>query len=173
MADEVELLLAEREIRRVIDTYARGVDRLDFDLVRACYWPDATDDHGPYQGGVDGFIDYLGSALSGFESTMHILGNSLIDVDLSTRTARAETYAVATHRLPQPDAPPIDWVCGLRYVDRFEQREGRWLIARRVCAYEWARTDPVVGRAGFGRHFVRGTRDAHDIVWHIMEPDTQ
>jgi hypothetical protein len=173
MADEIEVLLAEREIRRVIDTYARGVDRLDFDLVRNCYWPDATDDHGPYRGDVEGFIEYLGVGLSDFESTMHIMGHSLIDADLSAGVARAETYAVATHRLPQPDGPAIDWVCGLRYVDRFERRDGRWLIARRVCAYEWARTDPVVGRPGFGRHFVRGSRDAHDIVWHIMDPDTQ
>jgi hypothetical protein len=35
-------------------------------------------------------------------------------------------------------------VLGLRYVDRFERRpatsEGRWLIAKRVCAFDWSST---------------------------------
>ena len=39
MNEELELLLAERAIQRVLTSYSRGVDRYDFELVRSCYWP--------------------------------------------------------------------------------------------------------------------------------------
>ena len=59
MNDDLELLLAERAIQRVLTTYSRGVDRYDFDLVRSCYWPEGTDDHGSFVGGVDDFIAFV------------------------------------------------------------------------------------------------------------------
>ena len=40
MTEDLELLLAERAIQRVLTSYSRGVDRYDFELVRSCYWPD-------------------------------------------------------------------------------------------------------------------------------------
>jgi hypothetical protein len=49
---DLTVLLAERAIERVLTSYSRGVDRFDFDLVRSCYWPDGTDDHGSFSGGV-------------------------------------------------------------------------------------------------------------------------
>ena len=52
----VDDLLAKEEIREVILRYARGIDRMDFDLVSACYHPDAYDDHGTFQGNVPDFI---------------------------------------------------------------------------------------------------------------------
>ena len=43
--------LADREaIRECALRYARGVDRLDADLMKSAYWPDATDDHGRFVG---------------------------------------------------------------------------------------------------------------------------
>ena len=48
MSEELDLMLAEWAIQRVLTSYSRGVDRFDFGLVRSCYWPDGTDDHGSY-----------------------------------------------------------------------------------------------------------------------------
>ena len=73
--DQLELLLAERAIARVLHSYSRGADRCDLELMRSCYWPDGTDDHGSYNGGVDGFIEFVGPALQRFERTNHFLGN--------------------------------------------------------------------------------------------------
>ena len=53
--DQLELVRAERAISRVLHSYSRGADRCDLELMRSCYWPDGTDDHGSYNGGVDRF----------------------------------------------------------------------------------------------------------------------
>jgi SnoaL-like domain len=167
--DELELVLAERAIQRVITIYSRGVDRFDFELVRQCYWPDGTDDHGSFVGGVDDFIAFVQKSLTRFERTAHFLGNMLIDVDLGLNLARAETYAVAFHRYSDSDGYPTDMWAGLRYVDRFERRDGEWRIQNRVCAFDWRRTDRVEGEGGFADSYVRGMRSREDIVYHILE----
>jgi len=170
MVEGLELLLAERAIQRVLCSYSRAADRYDLELMRSCYWPEGTDDHGSYVGGLDGFIEFVGPALSRFERTSHFLGNMLIDVDLAANEARAETYAVAFHRFHDAVGQLTDMLAGLRYVDRFERRGGEWRIARRVCAFEWRRTDPVTDEgSSFADTYVRGLRGPDDIVWHIME----
>ena len=52
----LDVLLFLQQIADVIYRYARGIDRLDFDLVRSCYHPDAYDDHGSFKGSVEAFI---------------------------------------------------------------------------------------------------------------------
>lgn len=81
----------------------------------------------------------------------------------------AETYVVAYHRF-HDDGQAKDMIAGLRYVDRFERRGGDWRIARRVCAFEWRRTDPVASDGGgFADAYTRGVRGRDDIVRHILE----
>ena len=135
-------MLDRDEILQVIYRYCRGIDRLQMDLVRSCYHPDGTDDHGDYRGGIDGFIDYLRGALAVWEHTNHFVGNVLIEPQ--GEVVRAESYAVAYHRrAAQGDKPARDFVAGIRYVDDFERRDGEWRIAARVCLVDWTRTDPV------------------------------
>jgi hypothetical protein len=166
MAD-LETLLAHHEISQVIYRYARGIDRFDLDLVRSCYHPDAHDQHGNMEGDVDAFIDMCRRVLPAFEATQHFMGNLLIEVDGDR--ARAETYAVIYHRIKKDDGTGKDEVWGIRYVDRFERRDGAWRIAYRVVAQEWRRVDPVA--AGRIRDFgggLWGTRDGHDAIDWVM-----
>jgi hypothetical protein len=172
LPEMLQTVLAEREIHRVLVTYCRAADRVDLDLMRSCYWPDATDDHGSYRGGLDGFIAFVGGALARFETTNHVLGNVLIDCSSDGSTARSETSCVAYHRYRDSQGALVDMTAGLRYVDRFERRDGQWRIARRVCAYDWRRTDPVhVEGFGFGPDYVRGRRDDRDVLHWIMDHD--
>lgn len=149
-------LVAKDRIRDVLCRYSRGVDRKDFELVRSCYHPDAHDDHGEYAGGVEGFLEYLESAVSRYTGTMHFLGNMLIDVRGST--AHAETYCLGLHRLPpRPGKLNRDITLVLRYVDVLEERDGEWRISHRVCTYDWARLDSDLdGRELLSEGFVRG-----------------
>ena len=169
MALTLDDLLARQEIADVILRYARGIDRLDFDLVRSCYHPDAYDDHGAFKGSVDEFIEAARSFLPRWTATQHFLGNMLIEVE--GETARAETYAVAYHRREAADGTGKDDVMGIRYVDRFERRAGHapeWKIAHRVVVTEWRRVDPVTGAKGRGEVGVWGRRDATDAIHWIL-----
>jgi hypothetical protein len=56
-----------------------------------------------------------------------------------------------------------------RGVDRFERRDGQWRIRKRVCAYDWRRTDRVGADGGFADTYVRDTRSADDIDYHILD----
>ncbi len=164
---DLEMLLAERAISRVILAYSRAVDRYDFDALADCYWPEGTDDHGSFRGSAADFVEWNKGALARFDMTNHFLGNILIDADLDTGRARAETYAVAYHRYTDADGQLTDMTAGLRYIDVFERRGGDWRILDRVIAYSWRRTDPANGQTGFADGYVRGIRSMDDVVYTI------
>ncbi len=165
-ASELDTLVARQAIADVIYRYARGIDRLDFDLVRSCYHADAYDDHGAFRGSVEEFIAAARTFLARWTATQHFMGNLLIEIDGDR--ARAETYAVAYHRREDADGNGKDDVMGIRYVDRFERRNGDWRIAHRVVATEWRRVDPVRAARGRGENGVWGARDASDVLHWIM-----
>jgi ketosteroid isomerase-like protein len=165
-AKKVETLIARQEIADVVYSYARGIDRFDFELVRSCYHPDAYDDHGAFRGNVDEFIAAAKDFLPRWTATQHFMGNMLIEVDGDT--ARAETYAVAYHRLDDKAGNGKDDIMGIRYVDRFEKRQGEWKIAHRVVCNEWRRVDPVAGARGRDKIGVWGRRDDGDVVNWIL-----
>ena len=166
----LQRMLDEYAIREVLNRYCRGIDRRQFDMVRSCYHPDGTDDHGGYKGGVDGFIAHCQAGLSRYERTMHFMGNLYIEVDGDKATS--EAYTIAFHRLsattsPKGDRPARDHLVGFRYVDNFERRNGEWKIARRVCVFEWTRTDPVPPGWDFTPEFMRGQTNAGDWVMNM------
>src|SRR5579863_3701746 len=88
---KLQQLLDEAEIKRVHIRYCRGIDRMDWDLVRSCYHPDAIDRHGVYNGGVEGFIEWAAQLLPAFECTQHFTGNQYVQIDGDV--ACAEHYA--------------------------------------------------------------------------------
>jgi ketosteroid isomerase-like protein len=145
MDASLQQLLDESAIRKVHMRYCRGVDRMDFELIRSCYHPDAIDDHGEYVGGIDGFIEYCKAGTPNFESTTHFTGNYLIDVEGDV--AWAEFYARAYHRVPaDADGVVKDLVVNTRYVDRWEKRGGEWKIAHRKVVVDTDRVDVVTDR---------------------------
>jgi SnoaL-like domain len=135
MREEIESLAAHTAIAQVIARYARAIDRMDWELLRSCYHPDAVEDRGRYSGPVDGFVEWLRSTLGALDSTWHLVGTPLIELDGDV--AWVETYCLGVQRL-QPDADGHAEVRHIpcRYCDRFERRGGDWRIARRVAVYE-------------------------------------
>jgi len=168
-SDRIARVVDQQEIADVIYRYCRGIDRCDFELVRSCYHPDATDDHGDFRGGVDDFIVFVQQGLPRFERTMHFVGNLLVEV--RGDTARVESYVIAHHHMRATNTKAErDFNAGLRYVDDFERRSGEgsgeWRIAARVCVFDWWRIDPVlpgnwvpIDRSALGR------RDGGDAVF--------
>lgn len=165
----IEHLVARQQIADVIYRYARGIDRMDFDLVRSCYHPDAYDDHGAFRGNVDDLIAAAKEFLARWTATQHFMGNMLIEVD--GERGRAETYAVAYHRREDAEGNGKDDVMAIRYVDRFEKRNGEWKIAYRVVVNEWRRVDPVKGARGRDTVGVWGRRDGNDAIDWILQAE--
>jgi hypothetical protein len=155
-----EELVDRAQILDALTRYTRGVDRHDMDLVRSAYHADAYDDHGLYQGDVEGMIAFL-AALSVFERTMHFLGNHTVVVEGDV--ARAETYCVAWHRhVSSRTGTARDNVQGIRYLDRMEKRDGDWRIAHRQIVLDWMRIDEVTNEGKAPDDWVRGRRDTTD-----------
>jgi hypothetical protein len=137
--DELEHLVTEAAIRRVVAQYCRGIDRLDLELVRACYHPDAVDVHGSFSGTVDEYLAWVGRLLEKYDATAHYVANQLVEIaDDDPDRARVETYGVAVHRAAS-GAPHLNLTTGFRFVDRFERRGGEWRIAHRVAVTDWSR----------------------------------
>jgi len=142
--DSLQTLVDEAAIRKVHLRYCRGVDRLDWELVRSCYHPDATDAHGSYNGGIDGFVEWASAGLPKFESTMHFTGNQLVEVDGDI--AWAEHYAICIHRrAATSEQPAADLIVNVRYVDRMERRDGEWRIAKRVVIADSEKLETIEG----------------------------
>src|SRR5882672_11104799 len=75
MADILRRLADRVEIHDVLLDYVRGVDRRDWELVRATFFADATDDHADYKGSRDGFIEWVTERHAKIARSTHFLGN--------------------------------------------------------------------------------------------------
>jgi hypothetical protein len=119
--------------------YARGVDRLDAELINSAYHADAEDYRGSpvpaFTGATAGTV-LVGRLATGCDSSFHSLTNLSLDIDGDA--AWSESYFQVWQAKRQPDGTTRrQHVCG-RYVDRFERRDGDWRIARRICLTDYA-----------------------------------
>lgn len=164
--DPLERLIARTEIEDCMKRYARGVDRRDWPLVRACFHDGARDHHGEFCGDGDAFIDWVSARHAEVPFSMHYLLNCLIEFR-SPAQAVVETYFWALQRRESGDTGTDYEVFG-RYIDRFEQRSGLWRIADRRVAYDSTRTQPSTHHL---RHLqgVIGRRDANDPLYETPQ----
>src|SRR4051794_29089650 len=146
MGISLEELLVREEITDVIKRLARGTDRLDEQAMASCYHDDGFDDHNSFRGSGTEFAAWVCEVLPHFETTMHFIGDPYVRLQERAQVAQVDTYCVA-HHISKPDdaGDQTDMVLGLRYVDRFERRDGRWRIAKRVCAFDWTYTVAIDG----------------------------
>jgi len=166
MASDDRLDALERELRALrdrqdiidcINAYGRGLDRLDADLIRAAYHPDAIDQHGPFLGDVDAFVPFAIECEAYFRVTHHGVTSHNCEVDGDV--AHAESYVFFV--VGQPDSDKIG--CGYgRYVDKLERRDGRWAITVRRLFMD--STFEVVESPWLGPDWakIRGRRDRED-----------
>ncbi|AII10540.1 nuclear transport factor 2 family protein [Rhodococcus opacus] len=156
-------LIAKQEIYEVLCRYCRGIDRLDLELVRSCYHPDARDHHVSFDGTRDEFIDWVDAELRQMDGTMHSIANHLVELDGDR--ARCETYVNTYSWSATSTRPAHNSLTGTRYVDTFELRAGVWRIAERWAVRSWIRTDSDgVVQAGSGPG-PAARRDRGDLVY--------
>lgn len=66
-------------VQQALFTYCRGSDRLDANLLRCAFAPDAVIDLGAiYRGGVNGFVETAMAFMGRMQATRHELSNVLV-----------------------------------------------------------------------------------------------
>lgn len=143
MSRNLQLLSDKHEILDLLYRRARGADRFDPDLMRACHPADGTDNHGTYQGLMHDFITTVEKAQASGPpclSKLHVIGNALFDVK-GPDEVFCESYHVA-HEVFVEDGVQQDYHIGGRYLDTLRRRDGRWLIQHRDIVYDWSRKMP-------------------------------
>src|SRR5882757_8556632 len=141
MIDQISRYAIKQEILNLLSVRASAADRFDPDLMRACHPPDATDNHGTYQGRMYDFIANLEKRQKEGPlclSKLHVLGNALFE--FKGDDIFVETYHVA-HETFVEENGPTDFRIGGRYLNTFRQINGRWLIQHRDIVYDWSRID--------------------------------
>jgi hypothetical protein len=141
MNDPISQYAIKQEILNLLSIRASAADRFDPDLMRACHPPDATDNHGTYQGRMHDFIANLEKQQSQGPpclSKLHVLGNALFE--FKGDDVFVETYHVAHETFIEAQGP-TDFRIGGRYLDTLRQFNGRWLIQHRDIVYDWSRID--------------------------------
>jgi hypothetical protein len=133
--------------------WCRSVDRLDFDLMRSVFHPDAYDDHGAFKGGVEELVAWIRERHRTITFSAHRMSNMLIEF-ADRDIALAETYGETVQRYSADGKAALAQLSGgqqgtagsaavlnsyFRYIDWVERRAGEWRIARRMVVQDWKR----------------------------------
>jgi SnoaL-like protein len=160
---QLQDLLDEHQLTRLVHAYCRAVDRGDLELVRSLYHRDAVDSHGAFSGGsVDEFVKRLAAARPHLRSMQHHV--TTVNFAVSGTVAEGEIYTIATHTLISGPRD-VDVTVGGRYLDKYEKRDGAWGFVERAIVTDWARVadpSPVEFGHPLTRDSPRGTPGADD-----------
>ena len=166
--EALDEMLSKHQVQEVMLRYARAVNRLDAEGVKACFQPDAWEDHGAYRGPAAPFAEaFAPGKFTAFKSIFHHIGNQLSEVDGDR--ASNEAYFVGWHRFTQ-DGIEKDLLFGGRYLAIFERRGGGpWLIAERTVVHDWSRVDRVEEAWDGAEQFWQGNFSPEDLVFRLMK----
>lgn len=132
-------LIARQEIQDCLTRCARGVDRLDAEVIRSAYHPDAVDDHGMFVGGRDEFVAWaIDLHIRAHLVHQHHLTNHLCRVDGDRADSETYFHFIGVNRPTAPGESLRLATSGGRYIDHLERRDGRWRIAVRVALRDWS-----------------------------------
>jgi len=112
--------------------FSRGVNRLDRELLKSVFHPDAIDDHSFFVGNREQLVRWIEGVYRELEITQHYVTNQTVELDGDT--AHAETYWLVAN-VTRDGGKVI--LRGGRYIDRLERRHGIWAISARLCLIEW------------------------------------
>ena len=142
----LQAVVDKSEITESLASFARGIDRIDENLLRSVLHPDATLDFGPgvFQGTGSDYVHWVLGVLQNIRSSHHLIGN--VRVELDGDTALVESYFHAHIRIEKAIGRE-DVFQGGRNLDRFERRPsgsaGVWKIVHRKQIIDWVRTEAV------------------------------
>lgn len=120
-------------IQEVIFSHCRGLDRVDVDVLRQCYWPDAEVNYGFFKGNAHEFCTLITNGIVRNRATHHQVSNILVSRQHSN--AVVECYVTAYHHRPEGQATEMTYFG--RYVDHFQKRDEVWKMMFRHVVMDW------------------------------------
>ena len=121
------------EIQDLLVRYARAIDAQDYALLDTCFTPDAHVDYttsGGTKGSYPEVRAWLKKALAQFDAMMHLVGNSVVELDGDT--ARARTYVYNPMGKAGADGHVEFFTVVADYVDQLVRTSEGWRIVERV-----------------------------------------
>ncbi|SOD71774.1 SnoaL-like protein [Jatrophihabitans sp. GAS493] len=144
--NELQRLLDERAIQRVLYRRARATDSRDLASALSCYHEDATEDHEGFNGPIREYLSSTSPVFVGNSPVainFHLIGNTEIEVDGDR--ADCQSYFVCVLTVNE-DSGARDYMNAGRYLDAFERRGGVWAITHRQCVYDWSHGEPLTDK---------------------------
>jgi hypothetical protein len=181
---------ARQAIADLLAKYCRGIDRCDPQIMKSAFWEDGRAHYGIYDGDAHRFAELtVDTVRDGCQTTMHFLGNSLVEI--SGNEAAGETYVMAYHSLrsveqvntlladpvfartpafPSPEGP-CSFVVGSRYLDRFTCRNSQWRIQDRTYVWDWCERGPpsLMSSDPSGSRLLTGRRNRFDPSYALFD----
>lgn len=141
---EIAELIAKQKLHDNLVEYCRGQDRKDLELVKSTFWPEATDNHGMFNGPAHEFCEWAFEKQKVDQyASHHYVTNVLSEIDGDT--ARRESAVI--YVMVKPGDEPTD-VMGGRYRDLCERRDGVWKVLRRTVIFDHVAQYPSSGALG-------------------------
>jgi hypothetical protein len=132
MASPIEWLVDREMLRQFPQRYARAVDQRDHDALTALFDPSGSVDGTFGQQAVAEYLETMGSRPDTGGTSMHLLADPLIDLEVGADTARLDTYAVV-YQVPPAESDAPQRTLGMRYVDDMVRLDDGWRIHHRVA----------------------------------------
>jgi hypothetical protein len=128
---------AHDELRNLAQRYARAVDARDIGALTEIFHPEAEITGSR---GTQSLTEWLETMRGprAFPTSMHMIGDPLIEVAEGGDDATVDSYAVV-YQLSDPGSGNRDLTLGIRYVDEVVTEQGRWVIRRRNAQTLWMR----------------------------------
>lgn len=174
-SQKVQILWDKQEITEVAYKFARSLDRVDGELMKACYWDDAIEEHQDpifpelffYNGNAWEFVPQAMEGFKALKATQHRVSNMLIELDGDTATA--ECYVWAYH-VAEDGGVDKEGILGGRHHFIFEKRNDEWRIKHRSTVFDWNQNQEAsaIWSANYSDKY-KGKRDVTDDSYNYIE----
>jgi hypothetical protein len=128
---------AHDELRALVQRYARGADERDVAGLSALFHPDAVIEGTRGTQTLGEWLDAMRAPRT-FPTSMHVLGDPLIELADDAESGTLDTYAVV-YQLGDAAASQGDLTLGIRYLDDVVVHDDRWVIRHRRARTLWTR----------------------------------
>ena len=144
MSDNLQLIMDEHEIDRVITAWGFARDHGDWDVLQNCFHDDATIHISWYSGPAEEFIERSKKMVAEIkigEHGKHQIGRAKIQLNGARAISECNVELMRRVMGEEFDFDTLTWG---RFIDLFEKRGDEvWRIKRRTMVYEKDRLDPL------------------------------